>query len=102
MSTKYTINNIRDFWGYYTLNDQMKQIPGVYVIFNGQSGSFVDVGQAENLNERLANHDRKPCWNKHCPDGIYLLAKVVSDADKRTRIEKTIRDNHPQMPCGDI
>jgi hypothetical protein len=101
MTKRYSINNIKGFWGYYTLEDQMKEVPGVYVIFNGQGDSFIDVGQSENLNNRPENHERKSCWIKHCSKGIYFLAKVINNAEERTNIEQVIRNSHPEIPCGE-
>lgn len=89
-----------DFWGFYNLGDSMKEVGGVYVIFDG-SGTFIDVGQSENLNIRPKNHDRQPCWQAHCPNGICFAAMVIDDNDQRTLTEQSIRKNHPEMPCGE-
>lgn len=89
------------FWGYYTLGTNMKQVGGVYVIFDGQGYKFIDVGETRNLNERPKNHERKQCWLKNCPNGIYFAARVEEDEDKRLAIESEIRSNHPEMPCGE-
>lgn len=90
-----------NFWAYYALEDNMKILAGVYVIFDGQGNKFIDVGQTENLNDRPRNHERKPCWVQNCPNGIYFAAVAVLSQDKRTLIERTIRKNHPEMPCGE-
>jgi len=89
-----------DFWGLYNLNNQMKELGGVYVIIDGD-GTFIDVGQSDNFNIRPKNHDRQPCWQRHCSNGIYFAAKVISDTDQRTLVEQSIRRNHPEMPCGE-
>lgn len=101
MAQKFNIDGVDGFWGFYTLNDNMKTEPGVYVIFNGPGATFVDVGQSDDLNARPKNHERKPCWIKHCSKGIYFAAKLIKNAEERTSVEQTIRNNHPEMPCGE-
>ncbi len=90
------------FWGYYTLDDSMKKEGGVYVIFNGQGNDFIDVGQTDNLNDRPKNHERKPCWEQNCPEGIFFAAILESNLDQRLTVEKAIRDNHSEMQCGEF
>jgi len=99
MAEQIKIDGI-DFWGYYQLNDQMNKVGGVYVIFDG-NGKFIDVGQSDNFNIRPKNHDRLPCWQKNCTDGIYFAAKVIDNKDQRTVVEQSIRNMHPEMPCGE-
>ena len=88
------------FWGYYTLDDNLKTVGGVYVIFDGQGHKFIDVGETNNLSDRPKNHERKPCWEKNSPNGIYFVARVEDNEDERLIIEGHIRNNHPEMPCG--
>lgn len=101
MAQKINIDGY-SFWGYYTLEDSMKEEGGVYVIFNGQGEDFIDVGQTDNLNDRPRNHERKPCWERNCQQGIFFAATLEPDQDKRLIIEKAIRNNHPEMPCGEF
>lgn len=99
MAKQIKIDGI-DFWGYYQLNDQVKEVGGVYVIFDGD-GTFVDVGQSDNFNIRPKNHERQQCWQTNCTNGIYFAAKVIDNEDQRTLVEQLIRKNHPTMPCGE-
>jgi len=89
------------FWAFYRLADNMKKEAGVYVIFDGKGNEFIDVGQTEDFSDRPRNHDRKPCWVQNCPNGIYFAARLEPSEKMRTLIEKTIRMNHQEMPCGE-
>lgn len=75
---------------------------GVYVIFSksgGNSWSVVDIGESQSVRERVANHDRQPCWQRH---GHRELAAAALYVDERQRmaIEKELRI-HYNPPCGD-
>lgn len=100
MAQQLNINGYQ-FWGYYTLAQEMQRLAGVYVIFDGQGDSFIDVGQTGDFSDRPRNHDRKPCWLENCKNGIYFAARAEPNANIRTQIEQTIRMNHPEMPCGE-
>lgn len=75
---------------------------GVYIIL-GRSGavaswSVVDVGESENIQNRVANHDRAPCWRGQ---GHAQLAVAAIYADERNRmlIERELRIQY-SPPCG--
>ena len=89
-----------EFWGYYVLDADMKNIGGVYVIFDGPGYKFIDVGETNYLSDRPRNHERKPCWTTNCPNAIYFAARVEEDENRRLVIEKDIRNRHSEMPCG--
>lgn len=99
MAKKINIDGY-EFWGYYTLDENMRKVGGVYVIFDGQGNKFIDVGETDDLSDRPRNHERKPCWIRNCPNGIYFAARVEEDENKRLTIESDIRSRHPEMPCG--
>ena len=54
---------------------------GVYVILGRRTEtanwSVVDVGESENIRERVSNHDRAPCWCGHGHAEL-SIAKVVN------------------------
>jgi len=71
----------------------------VYLILNSRN-QVVDVGETENANSRLPNHDRKQCWynNGATEAGLYIL--INSDQNFRLLLEKLIRDKYRPL-CGD-
>ena len=90
------------FGGPYSSSSVLYSEPGVYVIYckTNDSYSVLDVGESENMNERVKNHDRKDCWEKNCKDTIVYAEMKEADEDKRRAIEKTIRDK-TDPPCGE-
>ena len=80
----------------------LKARSGVYVILGrpGVSASWivVDVGESGNVQERVENHDRAPCWRGQ---GHAELAVAAIYADERNRIliERQLRVQF-NPPCG--
>ena len=74
---------------------------GVYVIL-GRSGqanwNVVDVGESENIRERVANHDRAPCWRGQ-GHGQLNVAAIYADQPNRMLIERELRNQY-NPPCG--
>ena len=60
--------------------------------------NVVDVGESENIQNRVANHDRTPCWRGQ---GHAELAVAAIYADERNRmlIERELRQQY-NPPCG--
>lgn len=75
---------------------------GVYVILGRRHVSanwnVVDVGESENIRERVSNHDRAPCWRGqgHTELGV---AAIYADAQSRKVIERQLRAQY-SPPCG--
>lgn len=71
----------------------------VYVIINNNN-QIVDVGQTDNINSRIINHERKTCWYQHgCSDsGLYVY--ISQDQNFRSLLERLIRIAHTP-PCGE-
>ena len=90
------------FGGPYSSSSVLYSEPGVYVIFCKTNDSYrvLDVGESENMNERVKNHDRKDSWKKNCKGAIVYSEMKEADEDKRRTIEKTIRGK-TRPPCGE-
>jgi len=67
---------------------------GVYVIL-GQPGTstpwkVVDVGESQNIRERVSNHDRRLCWDRQGYAKLSVAA-IYANANDRMRIESELR-----------
>lgn len=97
-------------WGYkfdglYNSPDSLQPIEGVYVIFCkiGDDLSVLDVGESEDVQDRVSNHDRANCWKQNCIGDIYYAATYTPwlEEDERRKIEQNIRDSE-NPPCGEV
>lgn len=75
---------------------------GVYVIL-GKTGDMlwhvVDVGVSGNIQDRVANHDRKQCW-KQTGFQAFSVAVFFAPERERVRIEQELRAQF-QPPCSE-
>jgi len=75
---------------------------GVYVILgrNDQysNWSVVDVGESQNVRDRVENHDRKPCWRGQ-GYAEFGVAAIYADHANRMVIERQLRTQF-NPPCG--
>jgi len=70
----------------------------IYVIIDSNS-QLIDVGQTNNINDRLPSHERRTCWlNNNCP-GKNLFVHTSSNETYRLDIEEAIRDKY-KPACG--
>lgn len=97
-------------WGYkfdglFSSPDSLHPIEGVYVIFCkiGDDLSVLDVGESDDVQDRVSNHDRADCWKQNCIGTIYYSATYTpfSEDDERREIEQIIRDSEENIPCGE-
>mgnify|MGYP003883501245 CR=1 FL=1 len=81
---------------------KLKNAPGVYVIRcrSSSGNTLIDVGQSDNVRDRVMNHDRKECWNKHCKGKLEVAATYIPEEQQRLNIEKQIRQRY-NPPCGE-
>jgi len=93
------------FDGAYTSPDRLQPTAGVYVIFckNGDDLSVLDVGESDDVQDRVSNHDRADCWKQNCIGTIYYSATYTEflEEDERREIEQIIRDSEENIPCGE-
>ncbi len=89
-----------NFEGPYTDIGPLRNQSGVYVILDcGPRESFVvDVGEAQNVRNRIASHDRKHCWSANCKQTVKVAALYANQA-MRMKIEKQIRTQY-NPKCG--
>ena len=88
------------FEGPFANTSDLRHNSGVYVILDGYNNkSVIDVGQANDIMDRVKNHDRKGCWNNQS-SSIRYAAYYTSSATEKDRIENSIRD-HTNPPCGE-
>lgn len=75
---------------------------GVYVILGrphtAANWNVVDVGESSNVQNRVANHDRTPCWRGQGHAQL-AVAAIYSDQRNRMLIEKELRLSF-NPPCG--
>ena len=85
------------FEGPYTGTAYLKHEQGVYVILDKRRDGkwwVIDVGESEDVKDRIDNHDRKPCWerNRQGELGVAVLYTTNWSADQRRSIESRIRE----------
>ena len=87
--------------------NKLKNRPGVYVIWCRSSSTssrdtlaLIDVGQSDNVRDRVMSHDRRECWNKNCKGSLKVAATYIKDEQQRLDREKEIRQ-HCKLPCGE-
>lgn len=90
-----------EFSGPFGSVDSIRAVGGIYAILD-RANVVKDVGEAGDLNNRLRNHDRRPCWERHAPYGYfyYVLYTGGWTPEQRRTVEGRIRD-HYKPPCGD-
>lgn len=73
-------------------------VGAVYVISDDKNSS-IDVGQTDNLKERMSSHDREDCWVKNATGKIVVYARVINKEEDRLFVESKIRNAH-KFTCG--
>lgn len=73
---------------------------GVYVISTIVNGlhHVLDVGESEDVQNRVSSHDRKNQWTPHISDRLYVSACYCNAVD-RMALESAVRATH-NPPCG--
>jgi hypothetical protein len=95
-----TIGNL-SFEGPFSGSAQLRGQSGVYAILGRDTGNWivVDVGESGNVQERVANHDRRTQW-QGCGHATLSVAAYYCDAATRMTVEKQLR-NYYNPRCGD-
>ena len=90
------------FEGTYISPYELKSNPGVYVIWckTDVRWTILDVGESDNVNDRVNNHDRTDCWARNCSGAIFFSATYLSDLQERSNLEQTIRSSR-NVACGE-
>lgn len=92
-----------NFDGPHTNISALRRQSGVYAIL-GNSGSgntwaVVDIGESEDVQGRVENHDRAPCWKGQGHRVLAAAAYYVAEG-QRMQIEQELRAQL-NPPCGD-
>jgi len=95
------------FEGPYTNTDSFKDNAGIYAILTrGQTTvpwMVVDIGESDQVKSRIANHDRKNCWNRN-NQGMLTGAVLYTPgwtATQRRSLEASLREQYTPT-CGVI
>ena len=81
------------FVGPHTTNSTLPSISGVYIITTlapNQQHSVIDVGESENVRERISSHDRTSQWQGAQQNGLYAWVLAVEETP-RMLIERAHR-----------
>ncbi len=88
-----------NFDGPHDINSNFNQVAGVYLLHDGEK--WIDVGETENLKDRILNHERKKCWQRNAglkPIKLEFLSET--NQQKRLLIEQELR-RRLKPTCGD-
>lgn len=92
-----------NFDGPFPNTDNLRNQSGVYVILgrnaNHENWNVVDVGESEDVKERVSNHDRADCWKRQRYQQL-AVAVYYCDARTRMKVEQELRAQF-NPPCGD-
>ena len=95
------------FDGPYPTSASLENRSGVYVVWceDGGEWAVLDVGESEEVRDRLLNHDRTDCWRRNSSKGgtIYYSATYTPGEEQAARImiERLIRGATVPIPCGE-
>jgi len=92
------------FEGPFVINVELKHTFGIYVILCWKNGqySYIDVGESGDIHDRIANHERRPCWVNNC-SGQLAIAVLYTPGwtqEQRSTLERRIRSS-ANFPCGE-
>lgn len=76
------------FNGPFSIDGSFREVAGIYLITNS-NGNIVDVGETDNLKNRIPNHERRSCWARN--NGIKLYFHHENNQEQRLAKEKLLR-----------
>lgn len=90
------------FEGAYTDPNRLRDVAGVYVIWckSDNQWTILDVGESDDVRNRINNHERADCWEDNCSGTIYYSATYISSPQERSNLEQRIR-NTENVSCGE-
>ncbi len=65
------------------------------------SNQVVDVGETNDVNSRILNHERKMCWYKNGVGETGMYVYINDDQSFRLLLERLIRTKYNPL-CGDM
>jgi hypothetical protein len=96
-------------WGYefdgpYFDPSDLSEDPGVYLIEYVDKGKriILDVGESDNVRDRVFRHERKDCWEANCIGRIFysVAYMLYSSEEERRALESSIRHSE-NVICGE-
>lgn len=96
----YVLNRV--FEGPFKDTFLLRNSPGVYVILGnngGENWTVIDVGESQDVRQRVERHDRKACWQLQNLANLAVAAHYPYDEHYRKNLEKEIRSFY-NPPCG--
>lgn len=96
-------------WGYtfqgaFSSCEELQPHPGIYVIWcmEGEKWTALDVGESENVQDRVRNHEHTDCWKEHCKGTIYYSAVYTPNFLESVRkdLQAVLRENENPL-CGE-
>jgi hypothetical protein len=100
--TTQTPLGTHSFDGPHTNNNTLPPISGVYLVTtlaHNRRHTIIDVGESQNIYDRISNHDRSSQWQQHKQNGLYAWVLAANDA-QRMLIERAHRIAYNPV-CGD-
>ena len=86
--------------GYFEMPSELEPHQGIYVVYDKYNGNYkpIDIGESENIKERISNHDRKKDWRKIAKGTICYAVKYLIGCDERIRkeVEQDLRDKYEE------
>jgi len=81
--------------------DLTGRLAGIYAVISSYNQHVLDIGQAEDVNARLTNHERRACWiaksgNAFC---FYVHYMPGSSEQARLQLESQLRNAYSPL-CG--
>lgn len=90
------------FNGPFAIAEGLVAKSGVYLISTkAPSGrhTVLGLGESENVNQRVNNHDRAQCWRQHIENGLFCSA-LYCDENTRMSVQSELRAFF-NPPCGE-
>lgn len=75
---------------------------GIYAVIGAEDGPrcpVLDIGESENIRERVQNHDRVACWVSQGRYAFAVYRMPGSSKARRMSLESELRDRF-NPPCG--
>lgn len=91
-----------EFDGAHIDPNMLQSRAGVYVIWcqDGDNWTILDVGESNDVVDRISNHPRADCWTRNCTGVIRYSTTYTSDLQERLDLEQRIRDEEDVI-CGE-
>lgn len=95
------------YWG-TAIPEEKCNHSGIYVVYGGKNtgektceiNRLIYIGESENINTRLSDHERKDDWKKQLKEGeILYFSKTKVTGDDRKQAEAALIYKH-QPPCN--